>query len=466
MSGPVVIFLGPSLPMAEARQQLDAVFLPPVRQGDVHRTVQQLKPAVIGIIDGYFHQTPAVWHREILWAMTAGVHVLGAASMGALRAAELAPFGMRGVGRIFEAYRDGYYTPFADPFEDDDEVAVIHGPAELGFVAVSEAMADIRDVLARAGEAGVIDAAFRDRLAGIGKAMPYRERTLAHILKYAATDGADAGALGRLTAWLPGQQTSRKRLDAELLLREAQKLREDYPGPMAAPFRFEPAAVWCKYVADSAGPQLDLSDLEQAALDELRLRPSEWQAHRRRALMRRAGIERGRGAGEPGDGAVRASIDRLRHERGLTTRGLLDAWMRENGLDEPNLLRLMAEEAALDILPQPPGRIAGAVADELRLAGRFSELATRGTAKRRWAEAAGLAGRRPSELELSDLLDWFTASRLGSPLEGPPPAAELAVRLGFSDIDEFAAALWLEWAYTCRPDGAPPPPDAAIGVRR
>jgi hypothetical protein len=467
MSGPAVIFLGPSLPVAEARQQLDAVFLPPVRQGDVHRTVQQLKPAVIGIIDGYFHQMPAVWHREILWAMTAGVHVLGAASMGALRAAELAPFGMRGVGRIFEAYRDGHYTPFADPFEDDDEVAVIHGPAELGFVAVSEAMVDIRDVLARAGEAGVIDAAFRDRLAGIGKAMPYRERTLARILKYSAADGADADALARLTAWLPRQQTSRKRLDAELLLREAQKLREDYPGPMTAPFRFEPAAVWCKYVADSAGPQLDPSDLEQAALDELRLRPSEWQAHRRGALMRRAGIERGRGdGGEPGDGAVRASLDRLRRERGLTTRALLDAWMRENGLDEPSLLRLMAEEAALDVLPQRPGRIAGAVADELRLAGRFRELAARGTAKRRWAEAAGVAGRRPSELELSDLLDWFTADRLGNPLDGAPPAAELAVRLGFSDIDEFAAALWLEWAYTCRADGEPPPADAAIGVGR
>ena len=465
MRGPAVIFLGPSLPVAEARRQLDAVFLPPVRQGDVYRAVQQLKPAVIGIVDGYFHQTPAVWHREILWAMTAGVHVLGAASMGALRAAELASFGMRGVGRIFEAYRDGRYTPFDDPFEDDDEVAVIHGPAELGFVPVSEAMADIRDVLARAGEAGVIDVALRDRLVGIGKAMPYRERTLAQILKYAAADRLDAGALERLTAWLPGQRASRKRLDAELLLREARKLHEDYPGPMTAPFRFEPAAVWCKYVAESAGPQLDLSDLEQAALDELRLRPSEWQAYRRRAMMRIAGIERGRAAGEPGDRAVHASLDRLRRERGLTTRALLDTWMRENGLDEPNLLRLMAEEAALDALSQQPGRIAGTVADELRLTGRFSELAARGSAKRRWAEEAGVAGRRPSELELSDLLDWFATERLGSPLDRVPPAAELAARLGFSDIDEFTAALWLERAYTCRLDGASPP-DAAIGVRR
>ena len=45
--------------------------------------------------------------------------------MGALRAAELHAFGMRGVGRIFEAFRDG-------ELEDDDEVAVVHGPAEPG----------------------------------------------------------------------------------------------------------------------------------------------------------------------------------------------------------------------------------------------------------------------------------------------------------------------------------------------
>ena len=65
------------------------------------------RPRAVGIIDGYFQQVPSVWHKEILWAMAQGVHVFGSASMGALRAAELAPFGMRGVGLIFEAYRDG-----------------------------------------------------------------------------------------------------------------------------------------------------------------------------------------------------------------------------------------------------------------------------------------------------------------------------------------------------------------------
>src|SRR6202022_2251854 len=65
------VFTGPTLSVEEARAGLDAVYLPPVSQGDVYR-VGLLRPEAIGIIDGYFDQVPAVWHKEILWAMTHG----------------------------------------------------------------------------------------------------------------------------------------------------------------------------------------------------------------------------------------------------------------------------------------------------------------------------------------------------------------------------------------------------------
>ena len=58
----------------------------------------------IAIIDGYFERMAAVWHKEILVALEKGIAVWGAASMGALRAAELAPFGMVGVGAIYQAF--------------------------------------------------------------------------------------------------------------------------------------------------------------------------------------------------------------------------------------------------------------------------------------------------------------------------------------------------------------------------
>lgn len=63
--------------------------------GDITRAASE-RPAVIGVIDGVFEVVPTVWHKEILWVMARGVPVYGAASIGAQRAAELAPFGMRG----------------------------------------------------------------------------------------------------------------------------------------------------------------------------------------------------------------------------------------------------------------------------------------------------------------------------------------------------------------------------------
>jgi hypothetical protein len=65
--------------------------------------------------------------------MKQGVHVFGAASMGALRAAELAAFGLEGVGDIYEAFASG-------ALEDDDE-------AEGGYRPLSEAMVNIRPTL-------------------------------------------------------------------------------------------------------------------------------------------------------------------------------------------------------------------------------------------------------------------------------------------------------------------------------
>ena len=91
----VYVFAGPTLRHDEIREHLDAVCLPPAAQGDVYRAALN-RPRVIAVVDGYFEGVPAVWHKEVLWALDHGIHVFGSASMGALRAAELAHFGMTG----------------------------------------------------------------------------------------------------------------------------------------------------------------------------------------------------------------------------------------------------------------------------------------------------------------------------------------------------------------------------------
>src|ERR1700693_3898698 len=206
-----IIFAGPSLPSrlrptAEPRIE----WRTPVRQGELYRAALE-RPWAIGVIDGYFEVVPTVWHKEILWAMAQGIHVFGAASIGALRAAELDVFGMRGIGRIYEAYRDGV-------LEDDDEVAVLHGPEELGYPPLTEAMVNIRATLEAAVQRGVLAPDLAERLTGIAKALFYKERTYEVILQIAADSGFPAGSLHNFAACLPAARIDQKHLDAEAML--------------------------------------------------------------------------------------------------------------------------------------------------------------------------------------------------------------------------------------------------------
>jgi hypothetical protein len=131
----------------------------------------------LGAIDGYFETTPTVWHDEILFALDRGIPVYGAASIGALRAAELHIYGMQGVGRIFEWYRDGVLI-------DDDEVAVLHGPAELGFVCLTEPMVNIRASVQRAVELQIIDISTASEIVTIVKSTFYKNRTREYIFRH------------------------------------------------------------------------------------------------------------------------------------------------------------------------------------------------------------------------------------------------------------------------------------------
>ncbi|MGZ7136369.1 MAG: TfuA-like protein, partial [Methanobacterium sp.] len=96
----IIVFLGPSLSHKEASKILYADYRLPIKRGDITAVVNE-NPDIIGIIDGVFHQQPAVSHREILDALKKGITVVGGASMGALRASELDDFGMIGVGYVY-----------------------------------------------------------------------------------------------------------------------------------------------------------------------------------------------------------------------------------------------------------------------------------------------------------------------------------------------------------------------------
>jgi hypothetical protein len=232
----VYVFTGPTISSVEASRVLEAVYLPPAVEGDVYRVALK-RPQAIGIIDGYFQSTPSVRHKEILWAMSRGIHVFGGASMGALRAMELAAFGMEGVGAIFESYRDGI-------LEDDDEVAIVHGPAEVGYRAKSEAMVNIRQTLRKAERVGVISKELHAALVKIGKDLFYPDRSYSLILNRALECGLPEDQLARLRQWLPDGQINQKREDAVTMLRLIRRRLAEGLKPKTVSYCFQFTAIW------------------------------------------------------------------------------------------------------------------------------------------------------------------------------------------------------------------------------
>jgi hypothetical protein len=166
----VVVFAGPCL-AGQRRELLEGFDLrPPAQRGDILAALAG-RPHTLVLLDGYYYTVGSVTHKELLYALDAGVRVIGAASMGALRAAEMEPFGMTGVGRVFSWYRDGI-------LDGDDEVAILHAPAEMGYRRITVALVEVRAALEDIEEGA--------RLIDTLKALPFTERHPRTVLSLAA----------------------------------------------------------------------------------------------------------------------------------------------------------------------------------------------------------------------------------------------------------------------------------------
>jgi hypothetical protein len=116
-----IIYVGPSLYDVDIRPISGELWRPPAAQGDILKDIIRYNPRQIVLVDGTFFQTLSVWVKELVFAMVDGVKVVGASSMGALRASELWRYGAIGIGKIFSAYKDG-------TIQDDAWVAMTYDP--------------------------------------------------------------------------------------------------------------------------------------------------------------------------------------------------------------------------------------------------------------------------------------------------------------------------------------------------
>lgn len=359
------VFVGPTIATEAAASILDATYHPPVEQGDVLAVCEQ-GASLIAIIDGYFDLVPSVWHKEILVALESGVVVCGAASMGALRAAELAPMGMIGVGQVFRWYHQGVLV-------DDDEVALIHAPAEHGYRAHSEAMVDIRSRVGAATEAGVLDDLLAEEVITTAKALNYRDRSLrraATIVRQRAP--AAATPLDRLEAWLAAERPlGVKHADAvELLTRIAEGT---LPPPSGTPPPVS-ATVFLSQLRAEVRRRRAVEELGGASpeLDDDAVLPhGETLAVTRKKVMLRLLVRREAarlGLDATAD-ELQAEADRFRLESGLHQLDATLRWFADRGITEETWTRFLTDRVlATKVERTLAHEIDAEVADHVRIA--------------------------------------------------------------------------------------------------
>ncbi|MDF3144173.1 MULTISPECIES: TfuA-like protein [unclassified Streptomyces] len=279
------VYVGPTLARSEPVLSEPGVrVLPPVRHGDLFdASICDGDTAVI--IDGVYHQAPALKHKEILHAMGRGVQVIGAASIGALRAAELDDYGMIGIGTIYTHYINGEIS-------GDDEVAVGQAP-DGDQEALTWPLVNVRHVLQLARAAGIMDEARAEQLLAALRGVYYPQRTTAAVRAVCQRQGE-----AEFAGWLAEQRErdpyfgDLKRLDALAAVRTALRGRGPTGAP-PAPTTWDSPYFWgwsnhfARHVVDGLELPTQMRVIYQQVFDEdFRERWADFLDHRSRQPAR------------------------------------------------------------------------------------------------------------------------------------------------------------------------------------
>ncbi|MDW9486190.1 hypothetical protein GOA59_20565 [Sinorhizobium meliloti] len=206
----IAVFLGPSCSIEEAKSILpEADYFPPAARGSIYGIINDGYRMIV-LLDGLFYGQYSVWHKELLFALDCGIEVIGATSMGALRAAELDCEGVTGVGQIYQWFRDG-------EIDGDDEVALLHQSSEGAYAPLSIPLANLRWNLRLARRECMIDEQQEARILDHAKALCFQDRMMEVVLSPLAKELDVSG----LQKWLETHGEDLKKRDCLEALRFA-----------------------------------------------------------------------------------------------------------------------------------------------------------------------------------------------------------------------------------------------------
>jgi TfuA protein len=175
-----IVFFGPSIAESEVRRLAAVTHAPPIKRGDL-AAVEDYD--VFVILDGEFGQNMSVSPKEILSLLERGKTVIGASSMGALRASELDRSGMIGVGWVYDYFR-------RCAIRRDADVALLYSPFD--FKPMTVPIVDLEYWMEQASAAGLIGNRERRLLLKVARNIFFADRsldTLTEALRVAVGDG-------------------------------------------------------------------------------------------------------------------------------------------------------------------------------------------------------------------------------------------------------------------------------------
>jgi hypothetical protein len=433
----IYMFAGPTISHDQIKLHLDCVCLPPVCHGDILQ-VLEAKPTAIGIIDGYFEGAPSVWHKEILYALNQGVHVFGSSSMGALRAAELYPFGMQGVGKIFHWYKEGV-------IDADDEVAVLHGPTEVGYVAVSEPLVNIRVILAEAERQDKISSKQKEVLIEKAKATYYKNRSWTVFLLLCAEILGDTWQANNLKAWFELNRIDLKKQDALELLNVMAQHCESNSDEFKSDFHFEKTNVWNAAVArheQSSNEALSLSDNQLRVLNQLRLEPDRYERYSNRALITWLSGNRVEILNE--DINLKKALRRFRVDNDLASHAQLMDCLEQMELDEGLLKKLLEGACRAELVRLAAGNLQWRIIQQLKLDGTFLQLLDVFHRKQEVLTQTRINLESTPVLP-PQVLAWYFRTQLGVTL--PLSLDEHLKKIDLKNSEEFYRLITAEYLY-------------------
>lgn len=295
------IFIGPTTPN---NIPADAIILPPAQQGDIAAAALQ-GPDTLILIDGLYHQNLAPWHKEILFALEQGCRVIGAASLGALRAVECARYGAEAVGVIAEWYANESCT-------DDADVAVAHAPVAEGSKCHTIPIVNLRATL----EALAADGLFRfPDIPGIldqARSIYFAERTWETLRPI-------FDSLGKLEFdWVHHNYIDQKTRDAEAAIRHA--------ATVAAPAPTLPETIHTAHLTALLNNDLPIGNGER--LHHLAIaREAATDRHLVAELARLLGLR-------PDWHDIRAASSKMWHRLGINNPEQAQEWFQQNHADD------------------------------------------------------------------------------------------------------------------------------------